>query len=223
MRKFLRFIGILFMSLTAAFTVLGGVGTTCVALGAEKYESMAGIAPFKWLYLIYVIVTIAIGIMGIRAVTLLIKGRANAYRYSVIALVSGLVVGTIHMVTSRTLRGSSMPVDAVVYTTVLTFAIFLLFRIPGVWEKVDFSKAKQKDSETAGGAAMIVVGVLNLTIPYLMAPTHTINGVNYGDAFKFTTTGAGWGLIVLGCGLILYAQVSGLPLLKSLRKETTEA
>jgi len=30
--KLLRFIGILFMSLTAAFTILGGIGTSCTAL-----------------------------------------------------------------------------------------------------------------------------------------------------------------------------------------------
>ena len=46
MGKFLRFIGIVFMGLTAAFTILGGVGTTCVALAAEKYDSMLAIAPY---------------------------------------------------------------------------------------------------------------------------------------------------------------------------------
>lgn len=203
MRKFLRFIGILFMSLTSAFTILGGVGTTCVALGAEKYDTMVSITPYKWLYVIFVIVTTAIGIMGVRAVILLIKGRQNAYRYSMIALVSGIVVGVIHMLVSRALRGSSMPVDGVVYTTVLTLIIFLVFRIPGVWEKVDFSKAKKKDAETAGGAAAITVGLLSLTIQFLMAPTHTINGINYGDAFHLTMTVVGAGLLLLGLGLII--------------------
>ena len=140
MKKFLRFLGILLMSLTAAFTVLSGVGTTCVALAAEKYDSMSAIEPYKWLYVIFVIVTLAIGVMGIRAVILLVKGRENAYRYSLMALVAGVVVGGIHMAVSRALRGSSMPVDAVVYTTVLTLIVFLIFRIPRVWELVDFSR-----------------------------------------------------------------------------------
>ena len=34
--KILRFFGILFMGITAAVTLLSGVGTTCVALDAEK-------------------------------------------------------------------------------------------------------------------------------------------------------------------------------------------
>jgi hypothetical protein len=49
MGKFLRFIGIVFMGLSAAITFLGGARTTCVALAAEKYDSMVAIAPYKWL------------------------------------------------------------------------------------------------------------------------------------------------------------------------------
>jgi hypothetical protein len=96
-----------------------------------------------------------------------------------------------------------MPVDGVVYATILTALIFLIFKIPGVWEKVDFTKGKENDSELAGGAAAIVTGVLSLTIQYLMESTHTINGVNYGDAFHITMTGFGAGLLFLGLYLFL--------------------
>ena len=131
--KFLRFIGILFMGLTAVVTVLAGVGTSCVAFAPTNWgESMAKIAPMQWLYILYVIVTIAIGVLGIRAVVLLAKGRQGAYKAALFALVLGLIVGVIHMITSRNLRGSSMPVDGIVYITVLTLIIFLVFRIPTI-------------------------------------------------------------------------------------------
>ena len=52
------------------------------------------------------------------------------------------MVGWIHIYMSRMLRGKSMPVDAVVYTTVLTLVIFLLFKIPAIWQGVDFTKGK---------------------------------------------------------------------------------
>ncbi len=136
--KVLRFVGILFMSLTAAFTVMGGVGTSCAALFPTKWDSMAPLAPFQWLYILYVLVTTAIGVLGIRAVIALVKGRKGAYKSALIALVLGLVVGVIHILTSRALRGSSMPVDAVVYITVLTLVIFLIFRIPAIWAGVDY-------------------------------------------------------------------------------------
>ena len=201
--KFLRFIGILFMSLTAAFTVLGGAGTSCAALFPTKWDSMAPLAPFQWLYILYVIVTIAIGVLGIRAVVMLAKGKAGSYKAALIALVLGLVVGVIHIITSRSLRGSSMPVDAVVYITVLTLVIFLLFRIPAIWSGVDYTKAPRKEGRKSGGAAAIVTGALCLTIQYFMAPTHTWGGVNYADAFNTTMTITGSLLVALGIGMIV--------------------
>ena len=84
--KTLRFIGILFMGITALFTIAAGLGTTCVALNPTGFgESMAKLASFQWLYIIFVIVTTAIGIMAARAVFLLAKSRPNSYRYTVIA------------------------------------------------------------------------------------------------------------------------------------------
>ncbi len=203
MGKVLRFIGIFFMSLTAIFTLMGGIGTTCVALAAENWESMSGIVPYKWLYVLFVLITTAIGVMGVRAVILLIKRKPNAYRYTMIALVSGIIVGVIHMLVSRALRGSSMPVDGVVYMTVLTLIIFLVFRIPAIWKNVDFAKSQKNETLKSGGAAAIVMGLLALTIQYWMAPTHTFGGVNYADAFHAAMTISGIGLILLGMGIYL--------------------
>ena len=201
--KVLRFVGILFMSLTAAFTVMGGVGTSCAALFPTKWDSMAPLAPYQWLYILYVLVTTAIGVLGIRAVIALVKGKKGAYKSALIALVLGLVVGVIHILTSRALRGSSMPVDAVVYITVLTLVIFLIFRIPAIWAGVDYEKAPRKEGKKNAGAASIVVGVLCLTIQFLMAPTHTWGGVNYADAFHATMTIVGGAFTLLGSGLLI--------------------
>jgi hypothetical protein len=205
--KFLRFVGILFMSLTAGFTVLGGAGTSCAALAPTNWDSMAPLAPYQWLYILYVVVTIAIGILGIRAVVLLVKGAPNSYKAALIALVSGVVVGGIHVATSRMLRGSSMPVDAVVGMTVITLLIFLLFRIPGVWKGVDYSKAPKKANKKAGGAAALVVAGLCLTIQYWMGSTHTWDGINYANAFNTTMTVTASVLVLLGAGLLAFNRI----------------
>ena len=63
--RFLRFIGILLMGLTGGFTLLGGVGTTCAAFFPARYESMAALAAFQWLYILFVAAGIAIGVWGI--------------------------------------------------------------------------------------------------------------------------------------------------------------
>ncbi len=201
--KFLRFLGILLMSITAGFTILGGAGTSCAALFPTKWDSMAPLAPFQWLYILYVIVTIAIGVLGIRAVVMLVKGKPGSYKTALTALILGVVVGIIHIITSRSLRGSSMPVDAVVYMTVLTLAVFLIFRIPAIWQGVDYTRAPRKEGKKSGGAAAIVVGVLCLTIQFFMASTHTWNGVNFADAFHAVMSIVGSMFILFGSGLIL--------------------
>ena len=199
--KFLRFIGIVLMALTGGFTLLGGIGTTCAALFPAKYDSMATLAPFQWLYILFVLTGIAIGVWGIWATVKLVKGTSDSYMMSIQALAAGTVIGFIHIYASRALRGKSMPVDAVVYTTVLTLVVFLLFRIPGIWQGVNFDKGGS--NRTAGGAAAIILGIMTLTIQYTMGSTHTWGGVNYADAFNLGMTFTGIGLLLLGAGILL--------------------
>ena len=201
--KFLRFIGILFMSLTAGFTILGGAGTSCAALFPTNWESMAPLAQYQWLYILYVILTIAIGVMGIRAVVLLVKGAPKCYQTTLITLLAGVVVGAVHIATSRAIRGSSMPVDGVVGMTVITLVIFLVLRIPGIWKGVDYTKAPKKEKRKSGGVSAAIVAALVLSIQYWMAPTHTWNGVNYANAFNATMWICGVASLLLGIWLLL--------------------
>jgi hypothetical protein len=209
--KFLRFIGIVLMALTAGFTILGGVGTGCAAfapLNPDWADSMGPLAQMQWLYIFYVVAGVAIGIAGVRAVIQLVRGDPKAYRDTLITLLAGVVIGAIHIATSRMLRGKSMPVDAVVYATALTLIVFLLFRIPGIWQGVDFSQGKGKSNQTAGGAAAIVLGLLTLTIQDTMGATHTWGGINYADAFNLTMTLVGAGCLLLGSVMVIRTRLA---------------
>lgn len=217
--KILRFIGILFMGLTAGFTLLGGVGTTCVAVAPKNYDSMKALAPFQWLYGLFVLVGVALGIAGIRATIQLIKGAPQSYRSAMIVLLSGTAVGIFHTAVSRMLRGKSMPVDAVVYTTVLTLIIFLIFRIPSIWEIVDFSKGNAQSNRPAGGAAAILLGLLALTIQYTMGSTHTWNGINYADAFNLSMTVIGLACLALGFGIFILQVLQNFRIRRQLFQE----
>jgi hypothetical protein len=121
-------------------------------------------------------------------------------------LVAGTVIGILHIYLSRMLRGSSMPVDAVVYTTVFTLVVFLLFRIPFIWQGVNFEKGG--NSRTAGGAAAIMLGMLTLTIQHTMASTHTWGGVNYADAFNVIMVLIGSALVLGGVGYLFRSRIS---------------
>lgn len=202
--RFLRFIGIVLMGLTGGFTLLGGIGTSCAAFNPIGFgDSMALLAPFQWLYILFVLVGVVLGIMGIRATIMLVRGADKSYRYALIVLIAGVVIGFIHIFASRALRGKSMPVDAVVYTTLLTLVIFLLFKVPTIWEGVDFAKAKTSQNKPAGGAAAILLGIMTLTIQFTMGTTHTWGGVNYADAFNASMTVIGVGLLLLGTGIFV--------------------
>ena len=203
--KVLRMIGIILMGLTAVFTIMGGVGTTCVALNPTGYDGkFAGIAPYQWLYFLFVVVTFAFGVMGARATWLLIRNRSNAYRYSIIALLGGTIVGVIHVLVSRALRGGSMPVDMVTYFNILTLVVFLIFRIPPLWQEIGFGQPVYASTAgTAGGLASISCGVITLTIQYWMVPTHTIGGVNYADIWHVQLQLIGWFLISAGLAIFL--------------------
>ena len=164
---------------------------------------MAALAPFQWLYILFVLVGIALGVWGIWATVKLVRGTPDSFMTSLKVLAAGMLVGGFHIYMSRLLRGKSMPVDAVVYVTVLTLVIFLLFRIPGIWQGVDFSKGKTQGNRPAGGAAAILLGILTLTIQYTMGSTHTWGGVNYADAFNTAMTVTGLALLVLGSSLFI--------------------
>lgn len=55
-----------------------------------------------------------------------------------LTLVLGILLGGIRMAVPRYLCCSSTPVNAVVYTTALTFIVFLILRIPSIWVGVNF-------------------------------------------------------------------------------------
>ena len=57
--SFLHFAAIVFTGLAAAMTLLGGIGTTCVAFSAEKFgPRMAALIPVKPIFQVLVVVSI---------------------------------------------------------------------------------------------------------------------------------------------------------------------
>ena len=197
--KFLRFIGILLMGLTAALLLLAGIGTTCVALGAEKYPSMVSLVEYKWLYQVFVVLTVLVGIYAIRATVSLVRKAKNAYRQALVALVAGLVIGGIHMIVSLSLRGSSAPVNFVFYINAFTLLVFLIFRIPGIWGKLNFEGTPDEtNGDYTAGAALIMSGFLTLTVHLWAGSSHTWNGFNYANAWHTQLAVISWGLIICG-------------------------
>ncbi len=196
-----RITALILMGLTVFFTLTGGIGTTCVALGAENYESMAGLVPYKPLYQVLVVISIAAGIWGIPVMIALVRGGAYAYRNAIIVLVVGAVTSGIQTVVSQSVRGSSAPANMRFAVTVFTLIVFLLFLLPPLWRKMRFDQPlKGSAARTAGGTSFAICGLLTLSAPLWVAETHMapwISGV------RMPLIALGMALSLLGVSLLI--------------------
>lgn len=200
--RILRVVGIVLLGVTAAITLLSGIGTTCVALNAASYEGMESIASYQWLYLFYVAAGVVVGLLGIRATAALVRGRRGSYRAALTVLLLGLATGGLHMATSRALRGASMPTDFIVYATGLTLALFLLFRLPGIWNHLNLADRDEGATGLGAGVTMMVSALTILTVQIWAGPSHSIGGVNYADVWHVWLSAVGWVMLLIGATLL---------------------
>lgn len=217
--KIIRVVAVALMGLTVAFHLLGAIGSSCVALGAENYESMAALAPYKWLYQALVVLTLAAAIWGIRATVALARGKAGSFKAALLVLLVTLVLAGVQMGASQALRGKSQPNDMRVYITLFTLAVFLLLRIPGIWAKAGFERNASSDSGAGAGIAMLLAGALTLTAPLWAGPSHLLGGVNYADAWRETLPLLGWGLALAGGVYCAHAWLAGSTLFRKAAQE----
>ena len=195
----LRSIAIILMVLTVLFTLMGGIGTTCVAFGAENYDSMKGLIPYKPLYQALVFISIAAGIWGIIIIINLVRGGIKLYRNAIIMLVIGAVTSGIQMAVSQAVRGSSAPVNFRFYITAFTLVIFLLFRLPPIWDNMQFPQSlKKKAKKSMAGTSLFVCGIIVLATYYWSAPTHLASWI---DVLRLPIIVSGW--ILAFSGIIL--------------------
>lgn len=179
--KFVRLAGIVLLAISAAFTLLGGVGTTCVAFGAENFgASMARLTPVKPIFQLLVVVSIAAALFGIYTTYHLSRGKSGTYRWAIIFLIVAGVASAIQFYYSLTLRGSTAPNNIRLFTTLFTLVVFLVLGFPGIWQKIGFEDGRPGavDNRKAAGAALMITGLMVLSMPIWGAPTHMIDGVN---------------------------------------------
>lgn len=221
-KKGLRILGIVFSAISAVFTLLAGVGTTCVAFNPTGYgPKFALIAPFQWLWILFVLIGIGAGIAGIMATVKLIRKQPGSYRFALIVLLVQTGLNLIHLIASRAIRGGSMPVDGILYANILALIIFLIPGVKNAIKAASSGSATDSDGKISRAAASIslfITAVLVLTVQYWMAPTHTIEGFNYADVWHNTFFWVGSGLLLVSIGLGL----SLLPFRTAARQSMSE-
>jgi hypothetical protein len=205
--KVLRGIAVTLMGIAVAITLLAGVGTTCVAFGAENYGSMAALVPYKPLYQALVVISLAVGIWGIPMTVSLVRGGEKAYRNALLVLLLGTISAGIQMGVSQSVRGASAPVNMRFFITLFTLAVFLLLRLPPLWHRVDFAQPMRGGSTGASaGTALIVCGIITLTTPLWVGPTHVSPlGENWVSVLQTPLMVGGSGMLLAGLVLLLAA------------------
>jgi len=218
--KVLRSVGLIFFGLATAMNLLGGIGTTCAAFLTRQYPPYWALIKqdMQWLYQGLVITTVLIGLVGIWVLIELIRGKKNAFRNALIVLVIGTILSGIQFYYSMQLFGKATPANVKFFSNAITLILFLIFLIPGVRQKVSFTKHEGgTDKETAGGLAAIMVGILLLTTPIWAGPSHTFQGMNWVHLLQTELNISG--ILLTGGGIAILAKV----LFDVIRQELTLA
>ncbi len=203
--KSIRTGAIILVGMSAAMNVLGGIGTTCAAFFTKNYPPMWSLFDYQWLYQIFVVVTLIIGLVGVWTTIGLVKGRSRAYLYALIVMVAGAAIGLIHYIASEIIRGKSAPANVVFYINALALVVLLLLRLPGIRQHIDLSKpAGRIDRTTASGLAAIVCGLIVLTIPFWAGSSHTFQGTNWVTFLQIPLLIVGGALTLGGIGAFIY-------------------
>ncbi len=205
--SFLHLAAIVFTGLAAAMTLLGGIGTTCVAFGAEKFgPRMAVLIPVKPIFQVLVVVSIAAAIYGIWAIVRLVNGKRGAYNQVLVFLLVGGAASAVQFYYSATLRGSTAPNSARLYLTIIALVVLFLMRLPGVWQQTGFGSTPQDSTTGATGGALILCGLVTITTPLWAAPTHLIDGMNTANVLLWPLLGMGAALMLLGGVMLILSQ-----------------
>lgn len=203
--KGIKITAIIFMAMTAAMNLLGGAGTVCAAFLTKDFPPMWDLLDYQWLYQPLMILTILTGIAGIWITVKLVRGGEKVYRNALIILVIGSVFGLTQYIASQMIRGASAPANVKFYINFVTLLIFLVLRLPGVREKVDFSSSSSSKG-TTGGMAAFVAGTVILSTFVWAAPTHLYMGDNWLMVLELPLLISGTALTLGG----LFAFISGL-------------
>lgn len=207
--KVLRTIGIIFFGLTTVMNLLGGIGTSCAAFFTRQYPPFWALIKedMQWLYQGLVVTTVIIGLVGIWVTVELVRGRKNAFRNALIALVIGTLLAGVQYYYSLQLFGKAAPANMKFYANVVTLILFLIYLIPGVRKRVNYSRQEGgTDGTTAGGLAAIMVGTILLTTHIWAGASHTYQGVNWVELLEVPLNLSG--VLLIGGGLAVLARVA---------------
>jgi hypothetical protein len=210
--KIIRILAIVLFAFTTFFTLMGGIGTSCVALNPTGWSpSMAKLAPFQWLYILLMITATVVAVWGIFVTIALARGKGHAYRNALIVLALSSLAAGVQTYASIALRGKGAPQDIRFYITLFTLVVFLILRLPPIWKRIGgFRRGGEADWQTPAGLAAFVGGLVALTTPLWAGPTHSgPDGAHWVDVLRLPLLLGGALLAFGGAALVWETSRSG--------------
>lgn len=194
------------LAVVAIFTLTGGIGTTCVAWNAANlgpiFKPMAAYSTF---YQSMVVVNILVGLALFLITYALVRSEKWAYNAAVVTLFIGGGSGAVKMYMSQMIRGGTAPTNVRVYFTIGALIIFLIVRLPFIWNRIDLTKKPEGETSYSipTGMAFLTAGLSQLAITLFAMPSHIVDEVNYVNYLApqlYVISGL---LAVIGAGLLL--------------------
>ena len=204
--RIIRVLGIILFAITTFFNLMGGIGTSCVALNPTGWSpAMAKLAPYQWLYILLMIGATVVAVWGIIVTIGLARGKRHAYRDALIVLALSALFAGVQTFLSIALRGKGAPQNMRFYITTFTLVAFLLLRLPPIWKLIGGFRRGGSDAATTSGLAVFAGGVVMLTTLLWATPSHIgPDGANWVNVLRLPLL-VGGSLLAFGGAALVWA------------------
>jgi hypothetical protein len=204
----LKIILVILIGATAVMTLLGAVGTVCLAFNGTFYPAFRWVVPLMPTFQMLVYIKVAVGCALVLVTYATARGDRWFYFGALIFLAAGLGAAAYQMYLSSTARHipflADAPTNIRFYLTTATLIAFLIVRLPGIWNKSGLAKPTGGPGSysTPAGLAMFVCGLLIETAPLWAGDAHTVDGFNYVLTMQAPLLVDGLAMIIAGIALL---------------------
>jgi hypothetical protein len=217
----LKIVLALFLGASTVMTLLGAVGTACLAWNGNLYGP-----PFKWIvpampmYQTLVYISLVAGVALAIVTYAFLRGDKWFYVGSLIFLIVGGGAAAYQMYLTSSLKQISFlatpPTNIRFYITVATLIAFIIVRFPGIWNKSGLDSGKSSGGRFTAptGMALMLTGVMLMTAPMWASPEHVIDGFNYVTTLQVPLFIDGLGLTLAGAVIFFARRLLALAKIK---------
>lgn len=204
----LKIVLVILIGATAVMTLLGAVGTVCLAFNGTFYPAFRWVVPLMPTFQMLVYIKVAVGCALVLVTYATARGDRWFYLGALIFLTAGLGAAAYQMYLSSTARHipflADAPTNIRFYLTTATLITFLIVRLPGIWNKSGLDKPTGEPGSysTPAGLAMFVCGLLIVTTPLWAGDAHTVDGFNYVLTMQGPLVVDGLAMVIAGIALL---------------------